>query len=176
MHLQIEDSSVIAGNGKEVYMFLRKAKSAVLVLGAVVALAVPLPAQRTALTTGPNSFTTQEDIEMGRALSQDSERTLTLSDDAITRSYISRLGNELASRAPGYRYPYEFRIFVDPDNRSMALPGGIIYVSSGLVLATKSETELAAILAHQIGHVAARHGTRQVSAEYARLAQPPRIT
>src|SRR5436189_4242453 len=90
---------------KEVCMFSTKPRSAVLVLGALVAIALPLLAQRTALTTGINSFTTQQDIEMGRALSRDAESTLTVSEDATTRSYISRLGNELAGRAPGYRYP-----------------------------------------------------------------------
>lgn len=150
-------------------MFSTKAKSATFVLGVLSALALPLSAQRTVLTTGSNSFTTQQDIEMGRALSRDAENTLTLTTDAAARGYVRTLGSELAARAPGFRYPYEFRVFVDPDIRSMALPGGIIYVSSGLVGAVQNEPELAAILAHQIGHVAARHGTQQVSAEYSRL-------
>jgi len=150
-------------------MFSTKAKSAALLLGFLVALALPLSAQRTALKTGSNSFTTQQDIEMGRALSRDAERTLTLSSDTATNGYVRRLGGELAARAPGYKYPYEFRVFLDPDIRSMALPGGIIYVSSGLVMATQNEPQLASVLAHQIGHVASRHGTQQVSAAYSRL-------
>jgi len=150
-------------------MFSTKTKFAVLLLGSVVALAVPISAQRTALRTGTNSFTTQQDIEMGRALARDADSTLALSEDPATRGYIRTLGSELATHAPGYKFPYEFRVFVDPDIRSMALPGGIIYLSSGLVLATPSEPQLAAFLAHQIGHVAARHGSEQVSAEYSRL-------
>jgi len=150
-------------------MFSTKTKFAGLLLGLVVALAVPVAAQRTVFRTGTNSFTTQQDIEMGRALARDADSTLTLSDDTATRGYIRTLGNELAGRAPGYKFPYEFRVFVDPDIRSMALPGGIIYLSSGLVLAMPSEPQLAAFLAHQIGHVSARHGSEQVSAEYSRL-------
>jgi beta-barrel assembly-enhancing protease len=157
-------------------MFSTKAKSAALLVGILVALAVPLSAQRTVLRPGSNSFTTQQDIEMGRALSRDAESTLILSDDVAARDYVRRLGSELAARAPGFRYPYEFRVFSEPEVRSMALPGGIIYVSSGLVTAIQSEPQLASVLAHQIGHVAARHGTQQVSAEYARLARPGRIT
>lgn len=157
-------------------MFSTKTKSAVFLLGILAALVVPLSAQRTALRAGLNSFTAQQDIEMGRALSRDAESTLTLSEDSATRGYIRTLGNGLAARAPGYKYPYEFKVFVDSDIQSMALPGGIIYVSSGLVTATQSEPELAAVLAHQIGHVAARHGTQQVSAEYSRLARPGRIS
>jgi len=152
-------------------MFSTKAKSAAFLLGIVVALAVPLSAQRTALTPGTNSFTTQQDIEMGRALARNAESTLILADDVTARGYVRTLGSELAARAPGYRYPYEFRVFVDDDIRSMALPGGIIYVSSGLVTALPNEPQLAAVLAHQIAHVAARHGMQQVSAEYSRLGR-----
>jgi predicted Zn-dependent protease len=118
----------------------------------------------------------QQDIEMGRALSRTVEITSSLSDDVAARDYVRRLGSELAARAPGYRYPYEFRVFSDPDIRTMALPGGIIYVSSGLVTAMQSEPQLASVLAHQIGHIAARHGTQQVSAEYSRLGRTGRIT
>jgi Zn-dependent protease with chaperone function len=150
-------------------MFSTKARSVVLALAVSVAVSLPLAAQRTALTTGSNSFTTQQDVEMGRALSRDADSTLTLSNDSVARGYVRTLGNELAARAPGYRYPYEFRVFSDPDVRTIALPGGIIYVSSGLVAAMENEPQLASVLAHQIGHVAARHGTQQVSREYSRL-------
>jgi len=151
-------------------MFSTKLRSAALLLGMSLVLVAPVSAQRTPMGTGPNLFTTQQDIEMGRALSQDAEGSLTLSEDAAARAYVQRLGKELADRAPGYRYPYDFEVFVDPDVRSMALPGGIIYLSSGLVTATQSEPQLAAVLAHQIGHVAARHGTQKISTEYSRLA------
>jgi Zn-dependent protease with chaperone function len=157
-------------------MFSTKAKFNALLLGLVVALAVPLSAQRTALRTGSNSFTVQQDVEMGRALSRNIENTLNLSDDITARDYVRRLGSELAARAPGYRYPYEFRVFSDQDVRSMALPGGIIYVSSGLVTAMRTEPQLASVLAHQIAHVAARHGTQQVSADYSSLGRTGRIT
>ncbi len=150
-------------------MFLTKAKSTALALGMLMALALPLSAQRTPVRTGSNSFTTQQDIEMGRALARDAGSDLTLSNDSSARAFVRTLGSELAARAPGYRFPYEFRVFVDPDVRSMALPGGIIYISTGLVAAMKDEPEFASVLAHQIGHVAARHGTQQVSSEYSRL-------
>src|SRR6185436_13009052 len=100
---------------KEVCMLSNKTKFAATLLGIVVLLAAPVLAQRTALRTGPNSFTTQQDIEMGRALARNAESSLTLTGDASTRGYIRTLGSELAARAPGYRYPYEFRVFDDPD-------------------------------------------------------------
>jgi beta-barrel assembly-enhancing protease len=155
-------------------MFSTKAKSALILFGMVAVLALPLAAQRTPLRAGANSFTTQQDIEMGRALARNAETTLSLSDDATARGYVRTLGSELAARAPGYRYPYEFRVFSDSEIRSMALPGGIIYVSSGLVAAAQTEPQLAAVLAHQIAHVAARHGSQQVSSEYSRLGRAGR--
>jgi len=173
-------------------MFFKKARSAVLLLTLGVALAAPLSAQRNGLapqqglqqglqglqgitpgvTSSTNLFTNQQDIEMGRALSQDAAAAFIFSEDAATRGYVRTLGNELASRAPGFRYPYQFDVFVDPEISSIALPGGYIYVSSGLVLATQNEPQLASVLAHQIAHVAARHGTQQVSTRYARLTTP----
>jgi beta-barrel assembly-enhancing protease len=157
-------------------MISTNVKSTAVLLGLMVALAAPVSAQRTALRTGPNSFTMQQDIEMGRALSRSVESASVLSDDVTARDYVRRLGAELAARAPGYRYPYEFRVFSDQDVRTMALPGGIIYVSSGLVASMQGEPQLAAVLAHQIGHVAARHGSEKVSQEYSRIGRQARFS
>jgi hypothetical protein len=68
-------------------------------------------------------------------------------------------------------------VFIDPEIRSIALPGGYIYVSSGLVTAMQNEPQLASVLAHQIAHVAARHGSQQVSTRYSQLhARLGRVT
>jgi len=148
-------------------MITKKAKSLVVVLGALLVMGAPILADRTPLRTGWNLFTTQQDVELGRALVQEAENSLTFSDNEYAHGYINALGNQLAVHAPGYKYPYEFRIFMDPAINSMALPGGVIYVSSGLVMAAQTEPQLAMVLAHQIGHVVARHGTQQASRAYA---------
>jgi hypothetical protein len=96
-------------------------------------------------------------------LAERAQASLRWSKDTMAHEYINTLGTTLASHATGYRYPYEFRIFMEPSIQSFALPGGMIYVSSGLVLAVDDESQLAGILAHQIGHVVARHGTQQIS-------------
>lgn len=158
-------------------MFAKKVRLATLLVVMPWIAVAPLTAQRAqVLQMGTNLFTTQQDVEMGRALSKDAGTTFIPSDDASTRAYVRSLGNELATRAPGYKYPYQFDVFIDPEPRSLALPGGFIYVSSGLVMAAQNETELAALLAHQIGHVAARHGTQLVSAEYSRQTNGRRPT
>jgi hypothetical protein len=108
-------------------------------------------------------FTAQQDIEMGKMLTAEAESMLWFSTDQWSHGYINALGDQLSAHAPGYQFPYEFRIVDDDRINSWALPGGLIYVTKGLVLAAESEPELAGLLAHQIAHVALRHGTQQVT-------------
>jgi len=68
--------------------------------------------------------------------------------------------------APGARFPYQFKIINDDRIDAFALPGGYIYVTSVLIQSLQNEPELAGIVAHEIGHVAMRHGTEQVSNAY----------
>lgn len=146
-------------------MFTTRRATSALCL-AMLMLVLPVFGQRTRVSTGWNLFTPQQDVEMGRALGQDAENTLNLSKDNFAHGYINALGNQLASHTSGFKYPYEFRIYNDPSIQALALPGGKIYISSGLVEAAQNEPQLAAIVAHQIGHVVARHGAERVSAAY----------
>src|SRR5436309_2644726 len=86
-------------------------------------------------------------------------------------SYIDTLGKQLASHAPGEKYPYQFKIVNDTAINAFALPGGFIYVNRGAIEAAASENQIAGVMAHEIGHVVLRHGTNQVSKAY--LAQAP---
>jgi hypothetical protein len=115
---------------------------------------------------------------MGQALATEAENTLTFSTDSYANGYINALGNQLAMHAPGPKYPWSFRIYLDPAINSYALPGGIIYVSSGLVNAAQTQPQLATILSHQIAHVVLRHGTQQASYAYTggRTGTRPRVT
>lgn len=146
-------------------MFTTRRATSALCL-AMLMLVSPVFGQRTRLSTGWNLFTPQQDVEMGQALGQEVESTLTMSKDQYAYGYMKAMGSQLTSHAPGFKYPYEFRIYNDSSIQSLALPGGRIYISSGLVEAAQNEPQLAAIVAHQIGHVVARHGTERVSAAY----------
>ena len=111
---------------------------------------------------------------MGRALADEAERTLVLVTQPNANTYIDALGKQLAAYAPGTKYTYQFKI-IDDDNINMyALPGGFIYVSRGLIEAAENEPELAGALAHEIAHVALRHGTAEVSQAY--VDQVPNAT
>jgi len=144
-----------------------RAKSVLLLLVMISMLGLPvLAADRTSLKQGWNLFSTQQDVEMGRALAEEANSTLALVTDSYANTYLQALGTQLAVHAPGTKYPYQFKIVDDKTINSFALPGGIIYVTSGLIEAAPTETQLAGVLAHQIGHVVMRHGTQQVSKAY----------
>ena len=126
----------------------------------------PALADRTNLTPARNLFSPQQDIEMGRMLSNELEAALQLINNRNANTYVDALGKQLSAHAPGYRFPYHFQIVNDNTINVWALPGGFIYVTSGLIEASMSEPQLAGALAHGIGHVALRHGTAEVSQAY----------
>src|SRR4029078_11045534 len=76
-----------------------------------------------------------------------------------------------ASRAPGEKYPYQFKVVNDKAINAFALPGGVVYVNRGAIEAVDNEAQIAGVMAHEISHVALRHGTNQASKAY--LAQAP---
>jgi predicted Zn-dependent protease len=124
-------------------------------------------ADRTNLRPAWNLFTPQQDTEMGRLLAQEAERTLRLVEDHNANVYIDALGKQLAVHTSNFRYPYQFKIVRDNDINAWALPGGFIYVTSGLLEAVQNEPQLAGVLAHEMAHVVLRHGTGSVSRAYA---------
>jgi Peptidase family M48 len=126
----------------------------------------PALADRTNLTPAWNLFSPQQDIEMGRMLSNELEAVLQLTNNRNANTYIDAFGQQLSAHAPGYRFPYHFEIVNDNTINIWALPGGFIYVTSGLIEASTSEPQLAGALAHGIGHVALRQGTAEVSQAY----------
>jgi hypothetical protein len=138
-------------------------------------LALVLPAlaadTRTQLKPGWNLFSPQQDVEMGREVAKEAESQLPILNDRRTTAYIDRLGKSLAARAPGEKYPYQFKVVNDKGINAFALPGGYIYINRGVIETASNEAQLASVLAHEISHVALRHGTNQVSKAY--IAQAP---
>src|SRR5262245_20185178 len=134
-------------------------------------LVFPVYADRTPLKPGMNIFSPQQDVEMGQQVARDAERQLQLIRNRQAESYINTLGRRLASRAPGEKYPYQFKLVNDNTINAFALPGGFVYVNRGTIEAAQNEAQLASVIAHEIGHVALRHGTNQATKSY--IAQAP---
>jgi len=118
---------------------------------------------RTILKPGWNMFSPQQDVEVGQQVSPDAERQLPMLNNGRVDNYVNALGRRLASNAPGERYPYSFKVVNDPAINAFALPGGPIYVNRGVIEAADNESQLAGVLAHEISHIALRHGTNQAS-------------
>ncbi|MEW6211509.1 MAG: M48 family metallopeptidase [Acidobacteriota bacterium] len=115
---------------------------------------------------GFNLFSPEQDIEIGRESAQKIARQAPFLRDPATVAYVRQLGARLAAKAPGYKFPYRFEVLAVKEINAFALPGGFIYINAGAIAAAKNEGELAGVMAHEISHVALRHGTNQASKAY----------
>lgn len=136
-----------------------------------VLAAAPCVAQSTAKQPQPgfNLFTVSQDIEIGRQSAVEAEKQLRLLNDRNTDRYLNRMVTRLAAYAPGAKFPYQIKAVNAAEVNAFALPGGPMYVNRGLLETARNEAELAGVLAHEMSHVALRHGTHQASKAY--LAQ-----
>jgi len=137
-------------------------------LASALALCAPLVARAATsrATPGFNLFSVEQDIEIGRQSAKEAERQLPLLKDRNVDRYLNRIISKLAAHAPGARYPYAIKAVNASAINAFSLPGGPMYVNRGLFEAARSEAELAGVLAHEMSHVALRHGTHQASKAY----------
>jgi predicted Zn-dependent protease len=124
---------------------------------------------------GINFYSIEKEMAMGKQLAIEVQRQARMSDDAIVGEYVNRIGQNLARNSDA-RIPVSFQVIDSDAVNAFTLPGGYIFVNSGLIRLAETEAELAGALAHEIGHVAARHSTRQQTrAQIANLATVPLI-
>jgi hypothetical protein len=115
---------------------------------------------------GFNLFSPQQDVEMGRQSASQISREMPLLRDQQIVGYVQQLGAKLAAKAPGEKFPYTFNVIGTKDVNAFALPGGFIFVNAGAIAAARNEGELAGVIAHEVMHVALRHGTNQATKAY----------
>jgi Zn-dependent protease with chaperone function len=139
-----------------------------ILLTSALVLCAPLAAQAATSrpTPGFNLFSVEQDIEIGRQSAVEAERQLPLLNDRNADRYLNEIIRKLATQAPGARYPYAIKAVNASEINAFSLPGGPMYVNRGLFEAARSEAELAGVLAHEMSHVALRHGTHQASKAY----------
>jgi len=146
-------------------MILKRARN-----GIVMACLVTLPAgvvfAQTRITPGFNLFSVDQDREIGRQSAEEVERQLPILHDHSIEAYVNAIGSRLAAVSPGAQYPYQFKVVNASDINAFALPGGYMYVNRGFIEAARDEGELAGVMAHEMAHVALRHGTNQASKAY----------
>src|SRR5437879_2665597 len=111
---------------------------------------------------GVNFYSIEKEIALGKQLAQEVERQAKLVDDAVVTEYVNRIGQNLARNSDA-KMPFTIKVIDSQEVNAFALPGGYMFVNSGLVLKADNEAELAGVMAHEIAHVAARHGTREAT-------------
>ena len=111
---------------------------------------------------GLNLYSIEKEIALGKALAQQVERQAKIIDDPVIAEYVNRVGQNLVRNSDA-KVPFTIKVIDTEDVNAFALPGGFFFVNSGLILKADTEAELAGVMAHEIAHVAARHGTRQAT-------------
>jgi predicted Zn-dependent protease len=114
------------------------------------------------LAGGLKSLTTPQELAMGQSFAEAVDRQFPLLPDPIVKWYVNLRGRQFADRSPRNGIPYFFRVVNSPEINAFAIPGGHIYLNLGLFQVAENEAEVLGILGHEIGHVVARHGAKQV--------------
>jgi beta-barrel assembly-enhancing protease len=122
-----------------------------------------------------NFYSLEKEIAIGKGLAQQVEKQAKIINDPVISEYVNRVGQNLVRNSDA-KVPFTIKVIDSEEVNAFALPGGFFFVNSGLILKADSEAELAGVMAHEIAHVAARHGTRQATrGEIAQLATIPLI-
>jgi predicted Zn-dependent protease len=124
---------------------------------------------------GLNCYSIEKEIAMGKQLAAEVQRQAKLLDDPIITEYVNRVGQNLVRNSDA-KVPFSFQVIDDNTLNAFALPGGFVFVNTGLMHAAETEAEMASAMAHEIAHVAARHMTRQACrAQIANIATLPLV-
>ena len=135
---------------------------------AVAIFAMPISTlAQTKIVYHSNKYKPSDDVKVGRQAAAEVEQQMPILRDAEATSYVSRVGQRLVSSIPTeFQHPefqYYFKIVNARDINAFALPGGPMYVNRGMIEAAHTEGEMAGVMAHELSHVALRHGTAQAT-------------
>jgi predicted Zn-dependent protease len=113
-----------------------------------------------------NLISTSEEVKLGAQLSQETEQQIILYKDPIVLAYIDSLGQAIVRHSRRGNIPYHIKVVDTDEVNAFALPGGYLYVNRALIETADTESELAGVMGHEIGHVVARHGARQLTKQF----------
>lgn len=122
-----------------------------------------------------NWYSLETEIRMGREYAQMIDSAVKLVQDPIVAEYVNRIGQNIVRNSDS-KVLFTIKVIDASEVNAFALPGGFLYVNSGLLLATDEEAEMAGVMAHEVAHVAARHAVRQMTrSHFANIASIPLI-
>lgn len=113
-----------------------------------------------------NLISLEEEWQLGNQLSQEIARQVRLSNDPAVNAYVRNMGQRIVAQTSFANLPWNFHVVDDPAINAFAIPGGHVYVHTGLIANADNASELAGVMAHEISHVLARHSTEQISRQY----------
>jgi len=114
---------------------------------------------------GFNLFSKQQDVQLGQESAAQVRKQMTVIKDPVLTEYVNRVGKRLVAsqEAQESGFPFTFEVVADPSINAFALPGGPMFINTGLLRAVDNEAQLAGVMGHEMSHVILRHGTNQAS-------------
>jgi len=114
---------------------------------------------------GFNLFSKEQDVQLGKESADQVRKQMTVIKDPVLTDYVNRVGKRLVSarEAQESGFPFTFEVVADPSINAFALPGGPMFINTGLLRAVDNEAQLAGVMGHEMSHVILRHGTNQAS-------------
>ncbi|MFN6201236.1 MAG: M48 family metallopeptidase [Acidobacteriota bacterium] len=109
-----------------------------------------------------NFYNFDKEVAIGRQFAREVDQSAKLVEDPVIVEYINKVGQNIVLHSDA-KVPFTIKVIDADEINAFALPGGFFYVNKGLILAAENESELAGPMAHEIAHVAARHGVEQAS-------------
>ena len=136
-------------------------------IGLAFLLSIVALGGQTVITEPPNKYKPAEDVQLGQQASQEVRKQMPMLNDRVVDEFIESLGQLLVENIPQQFDHPEFRYSFDVVNvreiNAFALPGGPMYLNRGMITAARTQGEVASVIAHEISHVALRHGTAQAT-------------
>ena len=134
---------------------------------ALVAAAMVSASAQTKIAIDPNKYSVQDDVQLGREAAVEAKKQLPMLNDGRVDDYVENIGDSLvAAIPPEFRhagFEYTFDVVNQKEINAFALPGGPMFLNRGMIESAKTEGEMASVMAHEISHVALRHGTAQAT-------------
>ena len=133
----------------------------------VVALSFSVLSAQTRIVPEKNKYTTAQDVQLGQEAAAEAKKQLPMLNDDRVDNYVEDIGARLVRgipselRHPGFRYTFD--VINQKEINAFALPGGPMFLNRGMIEAATSEAEVAGVMAHEMAHVALRHGTAQTT-------------
>jgi len=109
-------------------------------------------------------YSTDKEVQIGKAISREAEKEYKLVDDPLIQKRVEDIGKKIASVSDRKEIDYSFKVLDDEEVNAVSLPGGFVYITKGLIDKVDNDDELACVLAHEVGHIVARHSIKKLQA------------